>query len=128
MHRTAIIGVSGPRAHGHATAYRTIKIGRVVHRHGQSFHDGGWFDASKGKPRVEVQGVNENTWRTIGALESYPSTTATDPKGLKPGQVFEIKLSEPVEAAAIRVIGAPASGDNPAQAFSSCGEIEAFAP
>jgi len=30
MHRTAIIGVSGPRAHGHATAYRTIKNGRVV--------------------------------------------------------------------------------------------------
>jgi hypothetical protein len=27
---------------------------------------------------------------------------------------------------AIRVIGKPSSGDNPAQAFSSCAELQAF--
>jgi DUF1680 family protein len=104
------------------------KVGRITFAHGRVFHDGGWFDASRGKPRVEVKGVNEKAWRTVGAIDSYPPTTATDPKGLKSGQVFEIKLSEPLEVSAIRVVGAPASGDNPAQAFSSCGEVEAFAP
>jgi hypothetical protein len=37
------------------------------------------------------------------------------------------KLSVPVKAWGIRVIGKPASGDNPKQAFSSCGELQAFA-
>jgi hypothetical protein len=31
-----------------------------------------------------------------------------------------------VRALAIRVVGKPASGDNPAQAFSSCAELQAF--
>ena len=46
---------------------------------------------------------------------------------LKPGQPFALRLKQPVAALAVRVIGDPASGDNPAQAFSSCAEIEAFA-
>jgi hypothetical protein len=112
------------------TLAEPARIARITFAHGRNYHDGGWFDASKGRPRVEVKGAgaNDTTWRAVGTLDSYPPTTSADPKGLKPGQVFEIKLSEPVDVAAIRVVGAPASGDNPAQAFSSCGEIEAFAP
>ena len=30
-------------------------INRVVFAHGQTFHDGGWFDASAGKPRIQVK-------------------------------------------------------------------------
>jgi hypothetical protein len=31
-----------------------------------------------------------------------------------------------MRALAVRVVGKPAGGDNPNQAFSSCGELEAF--
>jgi len=60
-------------------------------------------------------------------LSDYPATTATDNKNLKPGQTFTLRLAEPVKAAAVRVIGVPACGNNPKQAFSSCGELQAFA-
>ena len=33
-------------------------IRRVVFMHGNHFHDGGWFDASAGKPKVEIQRAN----------------------------------------------------------------------
>lgn len=103
-----------------------VEIRRVVFAHGRTFHDGGWFDASVGKPRVQVQRVKGGPWETIGVLEEYPATTATDSKGLRNGQAFTLRLTSPVRAVAIRVIGKPAHGDNPAQAFASCAELEAF--
>jgi DUF1680 family protein len=103
-----------------------IKIGRVVHRHGQSFHDGGWFDASKGKPRIEVRRESGGPWEAVGELADYPATDATRDPNIAPGRAFELKLKEPVEVVGVRVIGAPASGDSPRQAFSSCAELEAF--
>jgi hypothetical protein len=98
-------------------------VARVIFAHGKSFHDGGWFDASAGKPQVQVQKTPGAAWETVGALEDYPETTATDNRGLKDGQAFSLKLWEPLSAVAARVIGKPASGDGPNQAFASCAEL-----
>ena len=35
-------------------------------------------------------------------------------------------LPTEIEVWAVRVVGKPASGDNPQQAFSSCSELQAF--
>jgi len=102
-------------------------IRRVVFAHGKSFHDGGWFDASAGKPRIEVQREKDGPWTSVGTLDGYPATTATDSKGLREGQLFTLRLPEAVRAVAVRVVGKPAGGDNPRQAFASCAELQAFA-
>jgi len=104
-----------------------VKVGRVVFAHGRNFHDGGWFNTREGKPRVQVKATADAAWETVGVLAAYPETTATEPGRLKSGQVFMLKLAAPVAAVALRVVGTPAGGDNPRQAFSSCGELEAFA-
>lgn len=104
-----------------------VRIARVVFSQGRDFHDGGWYDASAGKPRVQVQRGKGGPWETVGELTDYPATTATDKAGLRAGQKFTVRLAVPVQAIAVRVIGQPASGDNPKQAFSSCAELEAFA-
>jgi hypothetical protein len=101
-------------------------VRRVVFAHGKNFHDGGWFDASAGKPRVQVQRSKGSTWETVGELADYPATTTADNKKLKAGQTFTLRLPEPIKAVAVRVIGAPACGDKPTQAFSSCAELQAF--
>jgi hypothetical protein len=103
-----------------------VKIGRVVFAHGQNFHDGGWFDVGAGRPKVQVRRTKDGPWETVGELADYPATTATENAGLKLGQAFTLKLAQPVEALAVRVMGKPASGDNPAQAFASCAELQAF--
>ena len=104
-----------------------VSVRRVVFAHGKNFPDGGWFDASAGKPRVQVQRAQDSAWETVGELSDYPATTATDNKKLKPGQTFTLRLPNPERVLAVRVIGAPACGNNPNQAFSSCGELQAFA-
>lgn len=103
-----------------------ITVGRIVYAHGHTFHDGGWFDASAGKPKVQVQRRKSGAWETVGTLADYPDTTATDHKGLKDGQVFEVRLAQPEQVWGVRVVGKPACGDNPKQAFSSCGGLKAF--
>jgi hypothetical protein len=103
-----------------------VTIRRVMFTHGKAFHDGGWFDASGGKPRVQAQRERDGAWEDIGVLENYPATTATDPAGLKDGQTFVLQLDRPKRAVALRVIGKPATGDNPRQAFTSCAELQAF--
>ena len=103
-----------------------VAIRRVVFRHGKTFHDGGWFDASQGKPRVQIQRQADAPWETIGELADYPAVDAV--RGdLAAGAAFTLKLKEAVKAKAVRVLGRPASGDDPGQAFSSCAELEAFA-
>lgn len=102
------------------------KLKRVAFTHGQTFHDGGWFDTRTGKPRIQVIRRGGKDWVTVGELAAYPATTATDSAGLKDGQRFVVELTEPSKVMAVRVIGTPAAGDNPAQAFSSCGELEAL--
>ncbi len=107
-------------------ADQAVRVGRVVFTQGQDFHDGGWFDASAGKPRVQIKRTKDGAWEDVGELGDYPATTATAKANLKPGDKFTLPLAAPVEAFGVRVIGKPASGDNPAQAFASCGELAAF--
>ncbi|MCZ7641191.1 MAG: glycoside hydrolase family 127 protein [Verrucomicrobia bacterium] len=102
------------------------RMGRFVFVHGRTFHDGGWFDTTGGKPRLEVQRTADGPWERVAQFDDYPATTATDPAGLRAGQAFTVRLTTPVEAVAVRVVGRPAWGDNPNQAFSSCAELEAF--
>lgn len=107
-------------------ADKPVTINRIVYVHGKTFHDGGWFDASAGKPRIQVQKSGKGAWETIGTLDGYPATTATDAKGLKGGESFTLKLSQASEVWGVRIIGTPACGDNPRQAFSSCAELQAY--
>jgi hypothetical protein len=95
-------------------------IGRVIFAHGKTFHDGGWFDTSAGKPQVQIQTAKNGPWQTVGELTDYPATTATDSAKLADGARFTCKLAAPVKALAVRVTGKPAHGDSPQQAFSSC--------
>jgi hypothetical protein len=108
-------------------ADKAVNIGRVVFMHGRCFHDGGWFDAAAGKPKVQVLREKGGQWETVGTLDDYPATTATDKRGLKDGQAFALKLKEQVRAVGLRVLGKPASGDDPKNGFSSCAELQAFA-
>ena len=88
-----------------------MTIGRVVFAHGKTFHDGGWFDASAGKPQVQIQAAKGGPWQTVGELTDYPATTATDSAKLADGARFTCKLPAPVQALAVRVTGKPAHGD-----------------
>lgn len=103
---------------------KPVSISRVLFAHGRSFHDGGWFDTSAGKPRIQIQTVAGGEWQTVAELKNYPATTATNNAGLKDGQTFEVNFPA-VSASAIRIVGKPAHGDTPAQAFSSCAELQA---
>ena len=109
------------------TLEEAVTIGSVAFGHGQNYPDGGWFDASAGKPKVQVQLVKDGVWETVGELGDYPKTTAENPGGLTDGQMFTCDLAKPVMAVAVRVIGKPAGGFKPGQAFSSCSELQAFA-
>ena len=95
---------------------------KITYCHGKTFHDGGWF---VGKPWIEIQRAKDAPWEKVGELARYPATTATDSKGLRDGQAFTLTLPTPLTILAVRVVGVPASGDNPRQAFSSCGELTA---
>jgi len=102
-------------------------IRSAVYVAGRVFHDGGWFDTAGGKPRFQVLRTAEGTWLDLAGFEDYPEATATDPRGIQLGMRFTATF-EPTQAIAIRVIGKPASGDNPAQAFASCAELIALEP
>jgi hypothetical protein len=104
-----------------------VTIGSVVFGHGQNYPDGGWFDASAGKPKVQVQLAKDGAWETVGELGDYPKTTAENNGGLTDGQKSTCELAKPVKAVAVRVTGKPAGGLKPSQAFSSCSELQAFA-
>ena len=103
-----------------------VTVRRIVFAHGKTFHDGGWFDASTSPPQIQVKLSKEGAWKTVGELTDYPATTATAAAGLKGGECFSCRLTAPMRIWAVRVIGTPACGDNPRQAFSSCAELQAF--
>jgi DUF1680 family protein len=100
---------------------------RVVFTQGPTNPDGGWFDASAGKPQIQVKTPDDPQWQTVATLESYPATTATDPRGLEAGQSFQAKLDKPVQITALRILGKPADGNNPKNACSSCAELAGYA-
>ena len=108
---------------------RPVTARRVVFAHGKNFHDGGWFDTSSGKPRVQIQRTADSAWETVGELMDYPSTTAASGQHDRltwANREFSLKLEKPVTFVSVRVIGVPASGDAPQQAFASCAELQAF--
>ena len=100
-------------------------VTKITYCHGRSFHDGGWFDTSgtPGMPWIEGQRTKDGPWEKLGELPGYPTTTATNPQGLRNGQAFVLTLPMPLSLCAVRVVGKPACGDSPQQAFSSCGEL-----
>lgn len=108
------------------TRESAVSISRIAFTHGQTFHDGGWFVNDGQGPRIEVQERRDGPWVSLGSLPNYPRTTISNPAGLKPGQKFDLVLPKKMKVLAIRVVGTPASGDNPKQSFSSCGELQAF--
>jgi len=105
-----------------------VTVGRVVFAHGKTFHDGGWFDATAGRPRLEVKSALKGPWVPLCELADYPATSAANPAGLKDGERFACQLPKPVQLFGLRVIGKPACGDNPKQAFATCAELQAFSP
>lgn len=100
-----------------------VTINTVMVAHGRIYHDGGWWDASKGKPRIQVKKTPAGAWEDAAILDAYPATTATDPKGLSDGKEFVVHF-QPVAVVGIRVIGVPAYGDSPRQNFASCAELQ----
>jgi DUF1680 family protein len=102
---------------------RPVAIDRVVFAHGRCYHDGGWWDASKGKPRIQTKKTADGPWEDIARLDSYPATSATDHRDLVDGKLFVVILPS-TRVVGIRVIGTPACGDNPKQSFASCAELQ----
>lgn len=112
------------------TLDKPVSARSFVFTHGRNFHDGGWFDTSSAKPRVEVKRTPEATWETIGELADYPNTTASGSGAAhlpRNGEAFTLRLPTPQSFVAVRVVGTPSSGDRPGQAFVSCAELQAFA-
>jgi len=101
-------------------------VKRVLFAHGKTFHDGGWFDATAGKPRIQVKRSKDGAWETVAEITDYPATTSKDSAEMEGSESFLCNLPSPLKAWALRVVGKPASGDNPQQAFSSCAELQAF--
>ncbi len=105
-----------------------VAIARVAFVAGNVFHDGGWFDASAAKPRIQVQREPAGPWESLGVIADYPATTPSNPASLDDPsrRTFTVRLAKIQQVVGVRVIGKPASGDNPQQAFSSCAELQAF--
>ena len=99
-----------------------VTINTVTYAHGQCYHDGGWWDTRRGKPRIQIKRTARGKWEDVAAIDAYPATTAAKAPRLPGGRTFAVRF-EPVKVVAIRVIGTPACGDNPAQSFASCAEL-----
>ena len=54
------------------TLAQASTVGWVVFTHGACWPNGGWFDASNGKPQVQVQAVKDGPWTTVGELRGLP--------------------------------------------------------
>jgi DUF1680 family protein len=108
------------------TLLEPVSLQRVVFVHGHTDRDGGWFATTDSQPRVQVMTAMGKDWETVGNLADYPATSVTSAGPLRNSARFEFVLPEPRSVIAVRVIGVPASGDNPAQAFASCAELEGY--
>jgi uncharacterized protein len=98
----------------------------IVFRHGKSTPTGGWFDTSRGKPKILFK-----TWENyheVAEISDYPDTTATSPGTLTDGQAFRIVIPKDKREPAfrVRVAGTPACGNKPSQNSASCSEIQVF--
>jgi DUF1680 family protein len=99
---------------------RPADIARIVYRHGKIFENGGWFDTSSGKPRIQIKKTKNGPWEAVGTLDSYPDFTSARVPAIRDGEPFELRLNQPVRAVAIRIVG------KPARSFSSCAELAAY--
>ena len=72
-------------------------ISKIVFAHGRTYHDGGWFDASAGKPRVQIKTSKDGDWQDACEIKDYPATTATDPAGLKGGDILVEFDGKPIQ-------------------------------
>jgi len=95
-------------------------IARIVFRHGKAFENGGWFDTSGGKPKIQIKKTKNGPWQDLAALDSYPEFTSAKVPAIRDGEPFTLHLNQPVRAVAIRVVG------RPARSFSSCAELAAY--
>ena len=117
-----------PKEDWYAVALPEAKtIARVVLIHGKTQNIGGWFDSSTDKPRIQIQTSSGGAWEDAGKVKDYPATTGNNAGPLTEGESFTCHLAAPVKVFGVRVIGKPAFGCNPNQAFSSCAELQAFA-
>jgi DUF1680 family protein len=110
------------------------RISRVVFRQGPISASGGWFDASLGKPMVEIvrhplgtyygflPDFHRADWLALAPMAGYPLTSRNSPGALEPGQEFELVLTAPVLAHAVRIVGAPALDT------VTCSGLAAYAP
>lgn len=98
----------------------------IVFRHGKAFANGGWFDTSKGKPKVLLK--SWKGYHQVAVIEDYPDTTAESPGTLTDGQAFRVIIPKEKREPAffIRVSGVPAHGKDASQNFTSCSEIQVF--
>jgi uncharacterized protein len=96
-------------------------IARITYRHGKAFENGGWFDTSGGKPKIQIKKTKTGAWETLSTLDSYPDFTSAKVPAIRDGEPFTLRLNQIVRAVAIRVVG------KPARSFSSCAELEAYA-
>ncbi|MES1170019.1 MAG: hypothetical protein ABUL47_04955, partial [Leifsonia sp.] len=104
-----------------------VTFGRVEFAHGRSMVHGGWFDASRGLPVIEVLDMPGTEWRAIGELGEYPTTDASSDAGILPGQLFELALDVPVAAYGLRVRGAGSYGEYPgSRRIATCATLTAF--
>ncbi|MCC6822683.1 MAG: glycoside hydrolase family 127 protein [Verrucomicrobia subdivision 3 bacterium] len=103
-----------------------VMVKRVVFAHGKTSANGGWFDATAGKPRVQVKRTKAGVWETVAEITDYPATTAKNSAEMEGGEHVICKLDRPIKTWGVRVVGKPASGDKPQQSTSSCAELQAF--
>jgi uncharacterized protein len=95
-------------------------IRRVVYHHGETTAEGGWFDASAGKPRIQVLRPGHTERETVANVDGYPASTNSNPAGLDTGHGFVIDLERPVRALGVRIIGKPAG------TYITCSELSAY--
>jgi hypothetical protein len=108
---------------------RLIVARRFTFSAGRVSEDGGWFDARQGKPRVQVQRTTGADWQTIGTLDGYPDTTATEARDVGNDwdlAAYTLNVQQPVEFVAVRVIGRPAGGKDPTRPYVTCAALQAF--
>jgi DUF1680 family protein len=109
------------------TLAKPSPVGWVVFTHGANYPNGGWFDASQGKPQVQVQTEKDGPWTTMGELSDYPATTATDNQKISNNTRYSCTFAKPVTALAVRVVGRPACGNAPQVSFSSSAGLALYA-
>ncbi len=113
---------------------RPATISRVVFTHGVAGPEGGWFDTSRMKPRLEVihqmlpvwsqdmkAWKRPPVWEEVAVFDCYPETDHTQMPACTEGHSFEVRLTQPVQVCGIRIVGIPARDT------VNCAELSAYA-